>query len=256
VMVPPGCIGHSIGYVVTATHDYSLNQTVTLKSSVWKVHDLLSGLNPENLDSLLPHLPRRKVEIPDLEGAYWETQVENYVFPWSLNLGLSLSTTLFMLVVVMVILFCCKGKIAQCLSPRDPPPPPRPDSSYFPLDGRPRRMSVDIPPGFFDEKLDHLMQDAPPRYATPRSSIRLPVVVSPPEVPLVLHSFMTPQVTRRNQSRPRSGSFGKLTDSVAQAANELRKGASALKKSAESLVIKGLKEVSVKKVQYSDLPAL
>ncbi|CAM6054145.1 unnamed protein product [Sphagnum tenellum] len=117
--IPPGCSGRSPGYVARATEDLFVSGTILQKTTHWRLGQLIANISLAALDYMLPVPPKRPVAVEDIQREYAELvkpmTAWTFSLPWHWTLGMSLTSTILLIVAAGSCAFCCRGPLRDCM---------------------------------------------------------------------------------------------------------------------------------------------
>jgi hypothetical protein len=109
----PKCFGLSEGYQIAAHPEFTVNQTLITSSTEWTVRSLLHDISLPVLAAILPEPPRSAVPMSDVLSQYRSYIAQQDPLPMVGAVGFSLSMTIGIVVSVLMLIFCCRRRIAR-----------------------------------------------------------------------------------------------------------------------------------------------
>ena len=114
VTVAAGCFGHSAFYSFSAHEEYTVNTTVKTSQPLWRFGALLQDVPLQDLELMYPEPPKAKVLLVNIKEEY-EAALAAVPdpFPWHLNLGLSITSTIAVVAATVSVVFCCRRRLTN-----------------------------------------------------------------------------------------------------------------------------------------------
>jgi hypothetical protein len=140
VTIKRGCSATGPGYKLAPTLAVTLNFSVRVTHTTWKIKQLTGNLPPPILNILLPQAPRHKVSLENLIDEYHKLMVTAGVFPWHISLAGGFMSTIIIVGSILFICLCFRRRLIIAVSTlvtgKSPDKPPGERVTY-------RRANID-----------------------------------------------------------------------------------------------------------------